>query len=163
MLHPFTTDLWFTSCRPLSCFDCCEIKLACLQRRLPPMDLESALKDCTGALELFLNNRFASALALLEPRWVKGWEILIISLTLCDFKHFEFPKFTIWNFYPLANMTACIMQWATVAFWWCRPAWPSTRRTWMRPWHHWENLCRRARGMFVCPSHGFAAFKVDTI
>lgn len=31
------------------------------------MDLESALKDCTAALELFLNNRFADALALLKP------------------------------------------------------------------------------------------------
>ncbi|XP_075888352.1 tetratricopeptide repeat protein 39B-like [Nelusetta ayraudi] len=33
----------------------------------PQMDLESALKDCTAALELFLNNRFADALALLKP------------------------------------------------------------------------------------------------
>lgn len=31
------------------------------------MDLESALKDCNSALELFLNNRFADALALLKP------------------------------------------------------------------------------------------------
>uniref|UniRef100_A0A671WUP3 Tetratricopeptide repeat protein 39B n=1 Tax=Sparus aurata TaxID=8175 RepID=A0A671WUP3_SPAAU len=31
------------------------------------MDLESALKECSSALELFLNNRFADALALLKP------------------------------------------------------------------------------------------------
>ncbi|KAM8773453.1 tetratricopeptide repeat protein 39B-like [Acanthopagrus schlegelii] len=31
------------------------------------MDLESALKECSTALELFLNNRFADALALLKP------------------------------------------------------------------------------------------------
>lgn len=35
--------------------------------RSPKMDLESALKDCNSALELFLNNRFADALALLKP------------------------------------------------------------------------------------------------
>ncbi|XP_061685703.1 tetratricopeptide repeat protein 39B-like [Syngnathoides biaculeatus] len=33
----------------------------------PPMDLEAALKECSGALDLFLNNRFKDALALLEP------------------------------------------------------------------------------------------------
>nr|XP_046272589.1 tetratricopeptide repeat protein 39B-like [Scatophagus argus] len=33
----------------------------------PKMDLESALKECSIALELFLNNRFADALALLKP------------------------------------------------------------------------------------------------
>ncbi|CAG11466.1 unnamed protein product [Tetraodon nigroviridis] len=32
------------------------------------MELESALKDCSCALQLFLNNRFADALALLRPR-----------------------------------------------------------------------------------------------
>lgn len=31
------------------------------------MELESALKDGTYALQLFLNNRFADALALLKP------------------------------------------------------------------------------------------------
>lgn len=31
------------------------------------MDLETALKDCSSALELFLNNRFSDALALLKP------------------------------------------------------------------------------------------------
>uniref|UniRef100_A0A674MTZ0 Tetratricopeptide repeat protein 39B n=1 Tax=Takifugu rubripes TaxID=31033 RepID=A0A674MTZ0_TAKRU len=31
------------------------------------IDLESALKDCSSALQLFLNNRFADALALLKP------------------------------------------------------------------------------------------------
>lgn len=31
------------------------------------MDLESALKDCNTALQLFLNNRFADSLALLKP------------------------------------------------------------------------------------------------
>ncbi|KAM7394376.1 hypothetical protein PAMP_021183 [Pampus punctatissimus] len=31
------------------------------------MDLETALKECSTALELFLNNRFADALALLKP------------------------------------------------------------------------------------------------
>uniref|UniRef100_A0A674MC12 Tetratricopeptide repeat protein 39B n=1 Tax=Takifugu rubripes TaxID=31033 RepID=A0A674MC12_TAKRU len=33
----------------------------------PVIDLESALKDCSSALQLFLNNRFADALALLKP------------------------------------------------------------------------------------------------
>ncbi|XP_070839804.1 tetratricopeptide repeat protein 39B-like [Chaetodon trifascialis] len=33
----------------------------------PKMDLETALKECSTALELFLNNRFADALALLKP------------------------------------------------------------------------------------------------
>ncbi|XP_074485401.1 tetratricopeptide repeat protein 39B-like [Sebastes fasciatus] len=31
------------------------------------MDLEAALKECCGALDLFLNNRFSDALALLKP------------------------------------------------------------------------------------------------
>ncbi|KAG7260984.1 hypothetical protein CRUP_016931 [Coryphaenoides rupestris] len=31
------------------------------------MDLESALEDCSSALKLFLNNRFADALAHLKP------------------------------------------------------------------------------------------------
>lgn len=31
------------------------------------VDLETALKECSSALELFLNNRFADALALLKP------------------------------------------------------------------------------------------------
>uniref|UniRef100_UPI0037E96467 tetratricopeptide repeat protein 39B-like n=1 Tax=Semicossyphus pulcher TaxID=241346 RepID=UPI0037E96467 len=31
------------------------------------MDLESSLKDCSAALDLFLDNRFADALALLKP------------------------------------------------------------------------------------------------
>ncbi|KAM3623590.1 uncharacterized protein V6R79_013009 [Siganus canaliculatus] len=31
------------------------------------MDLETALKECWGALDLFLNNRFADALAVLKP------------------------------------------------------------------------------------------------
>ncbi|XP_044046902.1 tetratricopeptide repeat protein 39B-like isoform X1 [Siniperca chuatsi] len=33
----------------------------------PKMDLETALKECSTALDLFLNNRFADALALLKP------------------------------------------------------------------------------------------------
>ncbi|XP_051940433.1 tetratricopeptide repeat protein 39B-like isoform X4 [Hippocampus zosterae] len=33
----------------------------------PAMDLETALQECSNALYLFLNNRFADALALLEP------------------------------------------------------------------------------------------------
>ncbi|XP_068607605.1 tetratricopeptide repeat protein 39B-like [Brachionichthys hirsutus] len=33
----------------------------------PKMDLQLALKDCTAALELFLTNKFADALALLKP------------------------------------------------------------------------------------------------
>ncbi|XP_044203033.1 tetratricopeptide repeat protein 39B-like [Thunnus albacares] len=33
----------------------------------PQMDLETALKECSTALDLFLNNRFADALALLKP------------------------------------------------------------------------------------------------
>ncbi|XP_077460975.1 tetratricopeptide repeat protein 39B-like [Stigmatopora argus] len=33
----------------------------------PPMDLEAALKECSGALDLFLNNKFSDALALLAP------------------------------------------------------------------------------------------------
>ncbi|XP_028460123.1 tetratricopeptide repeat protein 39B-like [Perca flavescens] len=33
----------------------------------PEMDLEAALKDCSTALGLFLNNRFSDALALLKP------------------------------------------------------------------------------------------------
>ncbi|XP_040892474.1 tetratricopeptide repeat protein 39B-like [Toxotes jaculatrix] len=33
----------------------------------PKMDLETALKDCSTALDLFLNNRFADALAFLQP------------------------------------------------------------------------------------------------
>ncbi|XP_047434614.1 tetratricopeptide repeat protein 39B-like [Mugil cephalus] len=33
----------------------------------PKMDLESALKECFSALDLFLNNKFADALALLKP------------------------------------------------------------------------------------------------
>ncbi|XP_058496064.1 tetratricopeptide repeat protein 39B-like isoform X1 [Solea solea] len=32
------------------------------------MDLETAVKECSAALELFLNNRFADALAALRPR-----------------------------------------------------------------------------------------------
>ncbi|CAK6958564.1 tetratricopeptide repeat protein 39B-like [Scomber scombrus] len=34
---------------------------------LPQLDLETALKECSSSLELFLNNRFADALALLKP------------------------------------------------------------------------------------------------
>ncbi|XP_059184392.1 tetratricopeptide repeat protein 39B-like [Centropristis striata] len=34
----------------------------------PGIDLEAALKECSGALDLFLNNRFSDALALLKPR-----------------------------------------------------------------------------------------------
>ncbi|XP_032390083.1 tetratricopeptide repeat protein 39B [Etheostoma spectabile] len=33
----------------------------------PEMDLEAALKECSTALDLFLNNRFSDALALLKP------------------------------------------------------------------------------------------------
>nr|XP_020447540.1 tetratricopeptide repeat protein 39B-like isoform X3 [Monopterus albus] len=33
----------------------------------PKMDLETALRDCSTALNLFMNNRFADALALLAP------------------------------------------------------------------------------------------------
>ncbi|XP_054636308.1 tetratricopeptide repeat protein 39B-like isoform X2 [Dunckerocampus dactyliophorus] len=33
----------------------------------PQMELEDALKECSTALDLFLNNRFADALALLKP------------------------------------------------------------------------------------------------
>ncbi|XP_028272897.1 tetratricopeptide repeat protein 39B-like [Parambassis ranga] len=33
----------------------------------PKMDLETALKECSAALSLFLNNRFADALAVLQP------------------------------------------------------------------------------------------------
>lgn len=35
--------------------------------REPAMDLETALQECSSALDLFLNNRFSDALALLEP------------------------------------------------------------------------------------------------
>uniref|UniRef100_A0A8C9X6H5 Tetratricopeptide repeat protein 39B n=1 Tax=Sander lucioperca TaxID=283035 RepID=A0A8C9X6H5_SANLU len=35
--------------------------------RSPEMDLEAALKECSTALGLFLNNRFSDALALLKP------------------------------------------------------------------------------------------------
>lgn len=31
------------------------------------MDLETAVKECSAALELFLNNRFSDALAALKP------------------------------------------------------------------------------------------------
>uniref|UniRef100_A0A3Q3W8E5 Tetratricopeptide repeat protein 39B n=1 Tax=Mola mola TaxID=94237 RepID=A0A3Q3W8E5_MOLML len=44
----------------IECFTCSHLKSS-------EMDLESALKDCSTALELFLNNRFADALALLKP------------------------------------------------------------------------------------------------
>ncbi|XP_049576656.1 tetratricopeptide repeat protein 39B-like [Syngnathus scovelli] len=33
----------------------------------PPIDLETALKECSSALDLFLNNKFSDALALLAP------------------------------------------------------------------------------------------------
>ncbi|KAM4603778.1 tetratricopeptide repeat protein 39B-like isoform 2-T2 [Polymixia lowei] len=33
----------------------------------PQMDLETALQECSSALDLFLNNRFSDALALLKP------------------------------------------------------------------------------------------------
>ncbi|KAM9819552.1 tetratricopeptide repeat protein 39B-like isoform 1-T2 [Syngnathus typhle] len=33
----------------------------------PPRDLEAALKECSSALDLFLNNKFSDALALLAP------------------------------------------------------------------------------------------------
>ncbi|KAM9792552.1 tetratricopeptide repeat protein 39B-like [Neosynchiropus ocellatus] len=39
----------------------------CHHCRTPEMALEDSLKECTTALELFLNNRFADALALLKP------------------------------------------------------------------------------------------------
>lgn len=38
-----------------------------LPEELPKMGLETALKECFTALNLFLNNRFADALALLKP------------------------------------------------------------------------------------------------
>ncbi|KAK1886661.1 Tetratricopeptide repeat protein 39B [Dissostichus eleginoides] len=34
----------------------------------PGIDLEAALKESSAALDLFLNNRFSDALALLKPR-----------------------------------------------------------------------------------------------
>ncbi|XP_056136443.1 tetratricopeptide repeat protein 39B-like [Lampris incognitus] len=36
--------------------------------RSPKMDLETTLKECSAALDLFLNNKFSKALAVLEPR-----------------------------------------------------------------------------------------------
>lgn len=38
-----------------------------LPEELPKMALETALKECFTALNFFLNNRFADALALLKP------------------------------------------------------------------------------------------------
>lgn len=51
------------------------------------MELERALQECSCALQLFLNNRFADALALLRPWWVlENKALLICQFTSCKKK-----------------------------------------------------------------------------
>lgn len=120
------------------------------------MDLGAALKECSTALNLFLNNRFFDSLAILKP-WLVHWHLNNnLSFTLLyDNMQLYYFNFTLilcslfiekaLHFSPSGRVRACTMQWATAASWWCRQAWPLNQRTWMLPWRHWVNHCRRAK------------------
>uniref|UniRef100_A0A8D3DAL0 Tetratricopeptide repeat protein 39B n=1 Tax=Scophthalmus maximus TaxID=52904 RepID=A0A8D3DAL0_SCOMX len=67
--------------------------LIALSFRSPKMDLETALKECSAALDLFLNNRFADALAVLKP-WksqsmyhAMGYSSILVMQAGMTFEH----------------------------------------------------------------------------
>lgn len=68
--------------------------------------------------------------------------LLIWLLTPCyksDFLHYSDSS-------SPGSRRACTTRWVTAASWSCRLPWPLNQRTWMLPWHRWENPCRRAKG-----------------
>uniref|UniRef100_A0A8D3DSR3 Tetratricopeptide repeat protein 39B n=1 Tax=Scophthalmus maximus TaxID=52904 RepID=A0A8D3DSR3_SCOMX len=69
------------------------LPLIALSFRSPKMDLETALKECSAALDLFLNNRFADALAVLKP-WksqsmyhAMGYSSILVMQAGMTFEH----------------------------------------------------------------------------